>query len=357
LNSVELIHMNGRAFDYNLGRFLSVDPIIQFPTNSQSLNPYSYIRNNPLSAIDPSGYGESCIEGSSGGCKEELKVEKVEQTKSAPLGSRIKSVTTTTATLSNGTTISQSHDGAFAGPLTITPGNGAQRQTVTGSRLKGVGSSTIGSDEADAVNGISQPSNTFTTWDGTTATVEIMDFSETKRTLAPVDNPSDKQRKAAAVWAKILARAHRLVKEFGDATDKAGWQGVTYFLEASSALADKGSWAQVLQNRDSTTGAFTAKYMQLMRSPTEARNGTELELLFAVMHEGGHLNASIETWAQIVKDHSGGGNMGRWRSETDASARAFRIMSGAFSKDELRSIKNAGYSADHLREACKAAGL
>jgi len=56
LNSVEIIHMNGRAFDYSLGRFLSVDPIIQFPTNSQSLNPYSYLQNNPLWGTDPTGY-------------------------------------------------------------------------------------------------------------------------------------------------------------------------------------------------------------------------------------------------------------------------------------------------------------
>ena len=56
LNSVELIHMNGRVYDYALGRFLSVDPFIQFPLNSQSLNPYSYILNNPLSGTDPTGY-------------------------------------------------------------------------------------------------------------------------------------------------------------------------------------------------------------------------------------------------------------------------------------------------------------
>jgi hypothetical protein len=48
--------MNGRLFDYQLGRFLGVDPVIQFPTNSQSLNPYSYILNNPLAGRDPSGY-------------------------------------------------------------------------------------------------------------------------------------------------------------------------------------------------------------------------------------------------------------------------------------------------------------
>ncbi len=43
-----LIHMNGRAYDPQLGRFLSVDPIIARPENAQSLNPYSYIFNNPL---------------------------------------------------------------------------------------------------------------------------------------------------------------------------------------------------------------------------------------------------------------------------------------------------------------------
>lgn len=66
LDSVELIHMNGRAFDYNLGRFLSVDPLIQSPLNSQSLNPYSYILNNPMSGTDPTGYrgcAASRIEG------------------------------------------------------------------------------------------------------------------------------------------------------------------------------------------------------------------------------------------------------------------------------------------------------
>ncbi len=61
--------MNGRAYDYNLGRFLSVDPIIQFPANSQSLNPYSYIMNNPLSGTDPSGFVAcSSSDGASGDC-------------------------------------------------------------------------------------------------------------------------------------------------------------------------------------------------------------------------------------------------------------------------------------------------
>ena len=55
-DDVALVHMNGRIFDPNLGRFLQVDPIIQSPANSQSLNPYSYVGNNPLSGTDPTGY-------------------------------------------------------------------------------------------------------------------------------------------------------------------------------------------------------------------------------------------------------------------------------------------------------------
>ena len=48
--------MNGRVYDYNLGRFMSVDPFIQSPGDSQSINPYSYIMNNPLAGTDPTGY-------------------------------------------------------------------------------------------------------------------------------------------------------------------------------------------------------------------------------------------------------------------------------------------------------------
>ncbi len=56
LDSVGLIHMNGRVYDPRLARFLSADPYIQDPANSQSLNRYSYVNNNPLSYTDPSGY-------------------------------------------------------------------------------------------------------------------------------------------------------------------------------------------------------------------------------------------------------------------------------------------------------------
>ncbi len=48
--------MNGRIYDYQSGRFLSVDPFISMPGSSQAYNPYSYVMNNPLSYTDPTGY-------------------------------------------------------------------------------------------------------------------------------------------------------------------------------------------------------------------------------------------------------------------------------------------------------------
>ncbi len=52
---VSLIHMNGRMYDANLGRFLSPDNFIHDPYNTQAFNRYSYVWNNPLSFNDPSG--------------------------------------------------------------------------------------------------------------------------------------------------------------------------------------------------------------------------------------------------------------------------------------------------------------
>ena len=56
VDSVGIVHMNGRIYDPKLGRFLQADPVVQAPKNSQSLNRYSYVLNNPLSYTDPSGY-------------------------------------------------------------------------------------------------------------------------------------------------------------------------------------------------------------------------------------------------------------------------------------------------------------
>ena len=56
LDDVGLIHMNGRVYDPELGRFISADPHVQAPKNLQSLNRYSYVMNNPMTLVDPSGF-------------------------------------------------------------------------------------------------------------------------------------------------------------------------------------------------------------------------------------------------------------------------------------------------------------
>ncbi|WP_394210395.1 RHS repeat domain-containing protein, partial [Enterovibrio calviensis] len=62
IEEVGLIHMNGRVYDQELGRFISPDPIIQNPLLTASFNRYSYAVNNPLKYIVPTGYtfGETC---------------------------------------------------------------------------------------------------------------------------------------------------------------------------------------------------------------------------------------------------------------------------------------------------------
>ena len=57
LDAVGLIHMNGRVYDPLLGRFMSADPTLQYPSDMQNYNRYSYVHNNPLSLTDPSGFG------------------------------------------------------------------------------------------------------------------------------------------------------------------------------------------------------------------------------------------------------------------------------------------------------------
>lgn len=49
------INASGRIYDPNTARFLTPDPVWH-PEISQGLNPFSYVRNRPLTLIDPSGF-------------------------------------------------------------------------------------------------------------------------------------------------------------------------------------------------------------------------------------------------------------------------------------------------------------
>jgi len=56
LGRMGMNHMNGRVQDAVTGRFLSPDPFVGDPSNTQNYNRYSYVYNNPLSLTDPSGF-------------------------------------------------------------------------------------------------------------------------------------------------------------------------------------------------------------------------------------------------------------------------------------------------------------
>ena len=47
---------SGRIYDATLGRFLQADPHIDGTTQVAGFNRYAYVKNNPLNAVDPSGF-------------------------------------------------------------------------------------------------------------------------------------------------------------------------------------------------------------------------------------------------------------------------------------------------------------
>ncbi len=54
--------MGARWYSPVLGRWLSPDTIVPDPTNPQSLNRYSYVRNRPLNFNDPSGHCDNPLD-------------------------------------------------------------------------------------------------------------------------------------------------------------------------------------------------------------------------------------------------------------------------------------------------------
>ena len=54
--STGLMYYGARYYDPALGRFVQADTIVPNPGNPQDLNRYSYVRNNPLRYIDPTGH-------------------------------------------------------------------------------------------------------------------------------------------------------------------------------------------------------------------------------------------------------------------------------------------------------------
>lgn len=63
LDTLGLVHMNGRIYDPLVARFMSADPGVPHPDDLQSYNRYSYARNNPLMYVDLNGFEDHRNEG------------------------------------------------------------------------------------------------------------------------------------------------------------------------------------------------------------------------------------------------------------------------------------------------------
>jgi RHS repeat-associated protein len=66
-----LYYFGARYYDPAVGRFASADSLVTDPFAPQSLNRYAYVRNDPLSRVDPDGHadGEICQRYGGGACE------------------------------------------------------------------------------------------------------------------------------------------------------------------------------------------------------------------------------------------------------------------------------------------------
>jgi RHS repeat-associated protein len=67
-NSTGLMYYRARYYASSLGRFASADTIVPDGKNPQSLNRFSYVGNNPLRYVDPTGHMRTCEDSLSEGC-------------------------------------------------------------------------------------------------------------------------------------------------------------------------------------------------------------------------------------------------------------------------------------------------
>ncbi|MGH8275017.1 MAG: RHS repeat-associated core domain-containing protein, partial [Gammaproteobacteria bacterium] len=143
LDSVSLVDYNARLYDPALGRFLSVDPLIAHPGSTQSINPYSYVENNPLNKTDPTGQASAGGQVCTGSGKTRTCTTTTTTTRTiTPTGSHIPQTTTskTSTTTVGGKVTSNTTTTSGAGALpggrveTSTDGNSSYQITakVTG---------------------------------------------------------------------------------------------------------------------------------------------------------------------------------------------------------------------------------
>ncbi|OLF12557.1 RHS repeat-associated core domain-containing protein [Actinophytocola xanthii] len=66
-SSTGLTHLGAREYDPTLGRFISVDPVMDL-ADPQQIHGYTYSNNNPTTYSDPTGL---CPDDGAGGCADD----------------------------------------------------------------------------------------------------------------------------------------------------------------------------------------------------------------------------------------------------------------------------------------------
>jgi RHS repeat-associated protein len=62
LQDVGLLHLNGRVYDPQIGKFTGTDPLVAHPYTAQGWNRFAYVSNNPLRYTDPTGEADDQVE-------------------------------------------------------------------------------------------------------------------------------------------------------------------------------------------------------------------------------------------------------------------------------------------------------
>lgn len=106
LGSMGLNHMNGRVEDSVTGRFLSADPLGTIPGITQSWNRYSYVVNNPVSLVDPTGFDSGCIDSTGVGAGIHPCPNPAGDASTSPTGDPLDEIVVTAARLGNTLSVS-----------------------------------------------------------------------------------------------------------------------------------------------------------------------------------------------------------------------------------------------------------
>jgi len=253
-----------------------VDPFIQAPTNSQSMNPYSYIMNNPLSGTDPTGYTTECVDAA---CPEPAPVVVTEKR--------------------NGVTVTQTLNGTTGEveSTSISSSNGAMIQTTGTFAFDKMSNR----DKAQINAIVSSSSNTYKDVDGNTQTVGVGKRKVVGTTVSFVSADGKVITRHSAAANRAAGEMQILVNDAlasGDQKYIDGLRSVTVFID-TEMTTDEGD-AEAIQGLRAVRGPA---YKFLAFNPSIGRDfNNDLEVLFAAFHEAGHLYASRPNWDQMMDD-------------------------------------------------------